>query len=66
MFFFFFLSESDAYFQRRCHLKFFLPYGPMLAKTKKKKKKKNRKKYKISKNKIGGRVPDPQIWCQST
>ncbi len=30
------------YFQRRCRLKFFLPYGPMLTKTKK-----NRKKSKI-------------------
>ena len=30
------------YFQRRCRLKFFLPYGPMLTKTKK-----NRKKSKM-------------------
>ncbi len=29
-------SESDVYFQRRCRLKFFLPYGSMLTKTKKK------------------------------
>ena len=31
-----FLSESDIYFQRRCRLKFFLPYGRMLTKMKKK------------------------------
>ncbi len=31
-------SESDAYFQRTCRLCFFfIPYGPMLTKTKKKK-----------------------------
>ena len=27
-------SESGAYFQRRCRLKFFVPYGCMLTKTK--------------------------------
>ncbi len=31
----FFGSECDVYFQRRCRLNFFLPYGPMLTKTKK-------------------------------
>ncbi len=35
--FFFFLSESGAYSQRR-GLKFFVPYGPMLTKTKKNRK----------------------------
>ncbi len=30
----FFLSECDMYFQRRCRLNFFLPYGLMLTKTK--------------------------------
>ncbi len=28
-------SEYVTYFQRRCRLKFFLPYGPMLTKRKK-------------------------------
>ncbi len=32
----FFWSESVVYFQRRCRLKFLLPYGSMLTKTKKK------------------------------
>ena len=32
-------SEPGAYFQRRCRLKFLLPYGPMLTKTKKNRKK---------------------------
>ncbi len=32
-------SESGAYFQRRCRLKFVLPYGPMLTKMKKNPKK---------------------------
>ncbi len=32
----FFGSASGAYFQRKCHLKFFVPYGPILTKTKKK------------------------------
>ena len=44
-----FLSESDMYFQR-CRLKFLLPYGPMLTKTKKKNK--YRKKIKIWKKSL--------------
>ena len=31
-----FVSKSVVHFQTRCGLKFFLPYGPMLTKTKKK------------------------------
>ncbi len=42
-------SEFDAYFQRRCRLKFLPPYGPMLTKTKKKIVK--NQKIKILKNK---------------
>ena len=34
----FFGSESDVYFRRRCRMKCFLPYDPILTKTKKKKK----------------------------
>ena len=34
--------ESDVYFQRRCRLKFFLPYGSILTKTKKKNRKKSK------------------------
>ncbi len=30
-------SKSVVHFQTRCHLKFFLPYGSMLAKKKKQK-----------------------------
>ncbi len=44
-----FRSESGVYFQKRCHLKFLLPYGPMLMKTKKKTIGKNKKKNKILK-----------------
>ncbi len=29
-------SESNVYFQMRCRLNLFLPYGPMLMKAKKK------------------------------
>ncbi len=32
-------NESDVYFQRRCRLNFFLPYGPIFMKTKKDRKK---------------------------
>ena len=64
-------GESGAYFERRCRLKFFLPYGPMkmTAETK------NRKKIihfakENNNNKMVGRygvqVPVTKLWCRST
>ena len=47
------------YFQRRCRFKFFLPYGPILTKTKKII---NNQKRKIVKNKWSGDMEKGQIW----
>ncbi len=58
-------SKSGVLFQRRCRLKFFLPYGPMLTKTKKK----NHKKSKIlnfEKPKKKKKKNDMEIWWIGT
>ncbi len=54
------------HFQRRCRLKLFLPYGPMLTKTKTNVRNNNKKiKFENQKKKMSGDLVD-KMWCQST